>query len=81
MLIKVAQPHTKTSTCGIVNLRNDFLFLIGGVLEPNKYTHNLVQRYDIKEDTFTNPPNMNQKRSYPGACIVDNKFMYAIGGF
>ena len=40
-----------------------------------------MERYDIREDQWTQVAPMKDKRHYLSACAINNEYIYAFGGF
>jgi hypothetical protein len=56
------------------------LFAIGGSTGKHQPT-NLSEVYDIKADSWTKLPNLNEPRFSQSLCILNDEWLFAIGGF
>lgn len=55
------------------------VFVLGGF--SGKQRLNSVERYDVKQDKWTQMAVMKDKRHYLSACTINDEFIYAFGGF
>ena len=42
---------------------------------------NSVEKYEVKQDKWTQMAVMKDKRHYLSACTINDEFIYAFGGF
>lgn len=55
------------------------VFVLGGF--SGKQRLNSVERYEVKNDKWTQMAVMKDKRHYLSACTINDEFIYAFGGF
>lgn len=55
------------------------VYVLGGF--SGKQRLNSVEKYNIKEDKWTQMAPMKDKRHYLSACQIGEEFIYAFGGF
>ena len=56
----------------------DFIFAIG-----NKYPDDTAKKcevYDLAKNKWTMIGELNQSRHYHSICVLDNRYLYVIGG-
>jgi len=55
------------------------IFVLGGF--SGKQRLNSVEKYNVKEDKWTQMAVMKDKRHYLSACTINDEYIYAFGGF
>ena len=55
------------------------IYVLGGF--SGKQRLNSVEKYNVKEDKWTQMAVMKDKRHYLSACTINDEYIYAFGGF
>lgn len=72
--------NQKRSAFGIINdYQNQEVYIIGGHDSNDYLAH--CEKYMIQSDEWISITPMNQKKMYASACILNNQFIFSIGGF
>ena len=72
-------PMNESRNAHAITMCRGNVFVLGGF--SGKQRLNSVEKYEVKQDKWSQMAVMKDKRHYLSACTINDEFIYAFGGF